>query len=334
MAPWLFLVGATAFTGLAVRRWLDGRRVRRRLQRAGSADGAGSAPLRAGPRTGIAGPRTGMLRSRSSAAPTLSLQAAGDDKADSRLGHWLATAGHDHPNDRLRFGFAAIAALLAGALVALTVEASGLMDRATLWLEEIPGGVAGIFVPVIRIAPWLIALLIAMLPIVWVRRLRRARQHQVERDLPYVLSLLATLVESGQGFDAAAMRVERALGPERILSTEFKRVRAVTLAGASRGRGIRDMARRLDVPSLTAFSSALLHAENQGASIGETLRRQATDLWSRRREEAIQRAQTLPTRLAFPLVICFLPGVFVWTFGPAVAEFLRLAGSALPGNLN
>ena len=89
------------------------------------------------------------------------------------------------------------------------------------------------------------------------------------------------------------------------------------------------MAQRLDVPSLTTFSSALVHAENQGASIGDTLRRQATDLWSRRREEAIQKAQTLPTKLAFPLVICFLPGVFVWTFGPAVAEFIDLASSVL-----
>ena len=91
------------------------------------------------------------------------------------------------------------------------------------------------------------------------------------------------------------------------------------------------MARRLDVPSLSTFSSALIHADTQGASIGETLRRQANDLWSRRREEAIQRAQTLPTKLAFPLVICFLPGVFVWTFGPAVADFVRLAGDFVAG---
>ena len=129
------------------------------------------------------------------------------------------------------------------------------------------------------------------------------------------------------GHDAAADA--QLLGAERVLAAELSRVRAATLAGVPRATAIRSMAQRLDVPSLSTFSSALVHAENQGASIGDTLRRQATDLWSRRREEAIQKAQTLPTKLAFPLVICFLPGVFVWTFGPAVAEFVDLASSVL-----
>lgn len=245
------------------------------------------------------------------------------------LENWLSTAGYAGSNARFQFILWCAAAALLGGFTALLVDASGASERAIVWLEEIPGGVAEILAPVMRIATWLIALLITMLPVLWVRRERQRRANEVERDLPTVLSLLATLVESGLGFDAAAQRVERSLGADRVLSFEFARVRSMTLAGVPRAAAIRSMAQRLDVPSLTTFSSALVHAENQGASIGDTLRRQATDLWSRRREEAIQKAQTLPTKLAFPLVICFLPGVFVWTFGPAVAEFVDLASSVL-----
>ena len=61
------------------------------------------------------------------------------------------------------------------------------------------------------------------------------------------------------------------------------------------------------------------------------LRRQADEVWNRRKETAIQRAQTLPTKLAIPLVLCFLPGIFVYTFGPALAEFLRIAEGVLSG---
>lgn len=245
------------------------------------------------------------------------------------LEDWLSTAGYEGSNARFQFILWCVAAALLGGFTALLVDASGISEQAIVWLEEIPGGVAEILVPVMRTATWLTALLIAMVPVLWVRRERQRRANEVERDLPTVLSLLATLVESGLGFDAAAQRVERSLGTDRVLSSEFARVRAATLAGVPRAAAIRSMAQRLDVPSLTTFSSALVHAENQGASIGDTLRRQATDLWSRRREEAIQKAQTLPTKLAFPLVICFLPGVFVWTFGPAVAEFVDLASSVL-----
>lgn len=253
------------------------------------------------------------------------------DRDPSGLAGWLGTAGYDHPGARAAFVMWSIAALLAAAFLGLIVQSSGFTERAIVWIEGIPGGVADVFVPIMAAATWLVAAIVALLPVVWVRRQRRLRAREVERDLPTALGLLATLAESGLGFDAAAQRVERALGPDRVLAQEIERVRQATLAGSPRARAFRDMAQRLDVPSLTTFSSALIHAEHQGASIGETLRLQATDLWARRREQAIQRAQTLPTRLAFPLVLCFLPGVFVWTFGPAVSEFLRLTAPVIAG---
>ncbi len=244
---------------------------------------------------------------------------------------WLLRAGLTDPDAPSRFILLVLGAALASAFLALMFDASGFTTTAVEWLEGVPGGFATIFIPVMRAATWLIALLVVMLPVVWVRQRRQRRVDEVERDMPTVLSLLASLVESGMGFDAAVQRVEQALGQERVLAVEFARMRSATMAGVPRATAIRSVAQELDVPSLLAFSSALIHAESQGASLGETLRRQATDLWARRREEAIQRAQVLPTKLAFPLVICFLPGVFVWTFGPAVAEFVRLAGSALTG---
>ena len=257
--------------------------------------------------------------------------APADRGAPAGLRGWLASAGMNDPGAPARFLLWMTAAALSSAFLALAVDASGFSESAIGWLQEIPGGLADIFIPVLRGATWLVALLVLMLPVLHVRRLRKRRVDEVERDLPTVLSLLAGLVESGIGFDAAAQRVERALGEDRVLAVEFARMRAATMAGVPRATAIRTMAQELDVPSLLAFSSALIHAESQGASVGETLRRQATDLWARRREEAIQQAQVLPTKLAFPLVICFLPGVFVWTFGPALAEFIRLAGSVLAG---
>lgn len=247
------------------------------------------------------------------------------------LRRWLIRAGMTDPEAPSRFVLLMLGAALTSAFLALMLDASGFTDTAVEWLEGVPGGFATIFIPVMRAATWLVAVLVVMLPVVRVRRQRQRRVDEVERDMPTVLSLLASLVESGMGFDAAVQRVEQALGQERVLAVEFGRMRSATMAGVPRATAIRSVAQELDVPSLLAFSSALIHAESQGASLASTLRRQATDLWARRREEAIQRAQVLPTKLAFPLVICFLPGVFVWTFGPAVAEFVRLAGSALTG---
>jgi tight adherence protein C len=37
-------------------------------------------------------------------------------------------------------------------------------------------------------------------------------------------------------------------------------------------------------------------------------------------------------KLIFPLVICFLPGIFVTTLGPIFMQFIRLADSMMSGH--
>ena len=45
---------------------------------------------------------------------------------------------------------------------------------------------------------------------------------------------------------------------------------------------------------------------------------------------ALVQAQALPVKLVFPLVLCFLPGIFVWTLGPAFFQFLQVLDSVIP----
>jgi tight adherence protein C len=83
------------------------------------------------------------------------------------------------------------------------------------------------------------------------------------------------------------------------------------------------------LPSLTGFTSALIQAEQVGASMAETLQHQATDLRQRRREQALLQAQALPVKLVFPLVICFLPGIFVSTLAPVLYQMIQVAASVV-----
>jgi tight adherence protein C len=67
----------------------------------------------------------------------------------------------------------------------------------------------------------------------------------------------------------------------------------------------------------------LVQAEQLGKGIARCLRQQADDLRSRRRERALAFANALPVKRLFPLVICFLPGLFVWTLGPAFVQLFK-----------
>lgn len=67
-----------------------------------------------------------------------------------------------------------------------------------------------------------------------------------------------------------------------------------------------------------------------GASLAETLRHQADDLRNRRRERALLHAQAMPVKLVLPLVVCFLPGIFLSTLGPVLYQMIRVADTVLP----
>jgi tight adherence protein C len=70
-------------------------------------------------------------------------------------------------------------------------------------------------------------------------------------------------------------------------------------------------------------------AEQMGSSLAETLRSQSDDLRDRRKMRALLLAQALPVKLTFPLMFCFLPGIFYSTLGPVLAQLTEVVDSIL-----
>ncbi len=260
-------------------------------------------------------------------------------EAQGWLTRWLALAGHRGPDAGLLFLSLTALGLAVGIAVAWGLVRSGLVDAGVRALDLIPGGVGQVLIPVLWAAPWLGVVVFACLPLLAVRAARRARVAATEQDLPLALDLLATLGEAGLGFDAAIDRIVDSqggpVGPgggraDRPLIAELRGYRAETQAGVPRVVALRGVARRLEVTPVTILMSALVQADQVGASLTESLRRQADDLRNRRRERVLVLAEALPVKLVFPLVICFLPGLFVVTLGPAFYQFFQIVDRATP----
>jgi tight adherence protein C len=77
--------------------------------------------------------------------------------------------------------------------------------------------------------------------------------------------------------------------------------------------------------SVSIFVSAVVQADQLGMGLANVLRTQADDMRSRRRERAVTFSNALPVKRLFPLVICFLPGLFIWTLGPLFLQLFQLA---------
>ena len=250
--------------------------------------------------------------------------AALDVEQQGFLTRWLSRAGYRTPGAATVFVSLTLLASFIGGLVLFTFFASGGISQGLELLAVMPGAFAAVLAPVVYAGPWFILAMVCALPWTAVSRARRLRVERIEQDLPVVLELLATLSQAGLGFDAALEEILEAQPADRPLTEELRLFQMEVLSGRGRVQCLRRLSRRVDVISLTILVSALLQVEQVGASIADILRRQADDLRGRRRERALALAAALPGKLIFPLVVGFLPGMFVVSLGPA---FYQLAQS-------
>jgi tight adherence protein C len=155
-------------------------------------------------------------------------------------------------------------------------------------------------------------------------RRARERQERIRKALADTMDLLTISVEAGLGFDAALQQViQHVPGP---LSQELGRMLHEVRLGISRVEALRHLAARSDVDELRGFVLAMVQADTFGVSVSKVLRAQATELRTKRRQYAEEKAMKVPVKILFPLIFCVLPALFIIVLGPGA---IRIAQNLL-----
>lgn len=159
------------------------------------------------------------------------------------------------------------------------------------------------------------------LPMFWLNFKIRARQHDIQMELPDALDLLTISVEAGLGFDAAVAKVVEKWDNE--LGRAFGRVNQEIRVGKLRRQALRDMAERAEVPDLSTFIAAIVQADQLGVSISKVLRIQSEQMRVKRRQRAEAEAARAPIKMLFPLVFLVFPALFIVLMGPAALIIMK-----------
>ena len=256
--------------------------------------------------------------------------AAAPPAAGAAVDRWLSLAGLRGPHARRRL----MTSLAASGLAAATIAAVGPRLpglAATIdWAGALPA-LGPALAPLLSGLPWGAALGVLVAPVLAVRAQRQRRIEAVEVDLPLVLELLATLSETGLGFDAALARILDAQDDSRPLTGELRALQRDARAGVRRSDCLRRFASRLEIPVVTSVVSALVQAEESGAGVAGVLRPLADDLRAQRRERELARVEALPNKLVLALVVGFLPGLLLWTLGPSFHQLFEIINSITGG---
>lgn len=167
------------------------------------------------------------------------------------------------------------------------------------------------------------------LPVLWLRRRVRQRQHEIARALPDAIDMLTIGVEAGLAFESALLRVAEQW--DNALTEEFRRTVREMRLGAAREEALQHMAERTGVDALATFVAVLVQSTRLGVSIAQVLNSQAHQMRVKRRQLAQEQAQQASVKMVFPLVLFIFPAIFVVLLGPSVPNFLEFFGNVSIG---
>ncbi len=158
-------------------------------------------------------------------------------------------------------------------------------------------------------------------PLVWLRDTLERRRLLVRRALPLCADMLTLSVEAGLDFTAALARMVSRLPPGPLADEIGQTLREIRM-GKTRKDSFKGLSDRLQMDEVTNLCSALVQADEIGASMGHILRVQSEELRQRRFRRAERAAMEAPVKMIFPLVAFIFPTVFIVIFGPILIRVL------------
>jgi tight adherence protein C len=151
------------------------------------------------------------------------------------------------------------------------------------------------------------------------------RQASIRVAWPDALDLLLICVESGMSIEAAFRRVSQEVGSQSIaLAEELTLTTAELSYLPDRRAAYENLAARTGMEPVKNVTTALIQAERYGTPLGQALRVLAQESRDTRMNEAEKKAAALPPKLTVPMILFFLPVLFVVILTPAIIQVMGL----------
>ncbi len=180
--------------------------------------------------------------------------------------------------------------------------------------------------PLVKVALCIGATYFGMhLPGIFIKNKITRRQQSIRRAFPDALDLLLICVESGNSIEAAFRRVSQEIGSQSVaLAEEFTLTTAELSYLQDRRQAYENLAKRVNIDGVKSVCMALQQAERYGTPLAQTLRVMAQENRDMRMSEAEKKAAALPPKLTVPMILFFLPVLFIVILGPAAIRVMQM----------
>lgn len=162
-------------------------------------------------------------------------------------------------------------------------------------------------------------------PNMFLKNMAQRRQESIKRAWSDALDLLLICVESGMSIEAALQRVSREIGSQSVpLAEELTLTNAELSFLNDRRKAFENLGKRTGLPTVRSVVTSLIQSERYGTPLGVALRVLAQENRDTRMAEAEKKAAALPPKLTVPMILFFLPVIFVVILGPSIIMVMKL----------
>lgn len=163
------------------------------------------------------------------------------------------------------------------------------------------------------------------LPDLYVQNAIGKRMGSIMRAFPDALDLMLICVESGMSVEAAFNKVASEIGSQSVeLAEEFALTTAELSYLPDRRQAYENLGKRCSHTGVRAVCTSLIQAERYGTPLGTALRVMALENRDMRMLEAEKKAASLPAKLTVPMIVFFLPALFIVILGPASIKIMNM----------
>ncbi|CAM2964850.1 MULTISPECIES: type II secretion system F family protein [Methylobacterium] len=152
----------------------------------------------------------------------------------------------------------------------------------------------------------------------------KKRQAEIKRAWPDALDLTLICVESGMAVENAFRKVSTEIATSSVvLAEELALMTAEMSFLPDRRQAYENLSLRTGLEPVKSVATALIQAERYGTPIGQALRVLSQESRDQRMNDAEKKAASLPPKLTVPMILFFLPVLFVVIITPAVIQVMR-----------
>ena len=157
------------------------------------------------------------------------------------------------------------------------------------------------------------------LPGIWLTNAITKRRESIRDAWSDALDLMLICVESGQSIEQALNRVSLEIASQsRPLAEELQLTMAELSYLNDRRKALENLAERTGLPTVRSVVTAMIQSERYGTPLAQALRTLAKENRDERMQMVEKKAAALPPKLTVPLIVFFLPVIFIVLLGPAI----------------